>query len=94
MAANKAQYIRQDKFATILKSYQFDNLCKELFLIGLSTFGWTPCSFYNSMWLVANDIIIGVAVGSFLINNSDYLASKLHEYLNVCYPFHIRNASS
>ncbi|RUS21726.1 hypothetical protein BC937DRAFT_91698 [Endogone sp. FLAS-F59071] len=39
-------------------------------------------SFYNSMWLVANDIIIGVAVGSFLLNNSDYLASKLHEYLN------------
>lgn len=35
------------------------------------------------MWLVANDIIIGVAVGSFLINNSTYVAASLHYYLDV-----------
>lgn len=34
-------------------------------------------SFYNSMWLVANDIIIGVTIGSFLINNSEYVANIL-----------------
>ncbi|RUP48458.1 hypothetical protein BC936DRAFT_144533 [Jimgerdemannia flammicorona] len=37
---------------------------------------------YISMWLVANDIIIGVAVGSFLINNSAYVADTFHEYLD------------
>ncbi|RUS15753.1 N-acetylglucosaminyl transferase component-domain-containing protein [Endogone sp. FLAS-F59071] len=37
---------------------------------------------YISMWLVANDIIIGVAVGSFLINNSTYVAASLHYYLD------------
>ncbi|CAG8432878.1 4707_t:CDS:10 [Diversispora eburnea] len=34
-------------------------------------------SFYNSMWLVANDIIIGLTIGSFLINNSQYVAGML-----------------
>ena len=32
-------------------------------------------SFYNSMWLVANDIIIGATFGSFLFNNSEHLAN-------------------
>ncbi|CAG8765646.1 17208_t:CDS:10, partial [Gigaspora margarita] len=32
---------------------------------------------YISMWLVANDIIIGVTIGSFLINNSEYVANIL-----------------
>ena len=31
--------------------------------------------FYNSLWLVANDIIIGIACGSYLIENADFVAS-------------------
>ncbi|KAK3834452.1 MAG: N-acetylglucosaminyl transferase component-domain-containing protein [Linnemannia gamsii] len=38
-------------------------------------------SFYNSMWLVANDIIIGVAFGSFLISNNQYMADVLQRYV-------------
>ncbi|KAG0033956.1 phosphatidylinositol N-acetylglucosaminyltransferase subunit gpi1 [Podila clonocystis] len=38
-------------------------------------------SFYNSMWLVANDIIIGVAFGSFLISNNKYMAEVLQRYV-------------
>ncbi|CAO3645141.1 unnamed protein product [Cunninghamella blakesleeana] len=38
-------------------------------------------SFYNSMWLVANDIIIGVALGSFLTANCEMVSNKLHEIL-------------
>ncbi|KAF9977837.1 phosphatidylinositol N-acetylglucosaminyltransferase subunit gpi1 [Actinomortierella ambigua] len=38
-------------------------------------------SFYNSMWLVANDIIIGVALGSFLISNNKYMAQVLERYV-------------
>ncbi|KAI8086766.1 N-acetylglucosaminyl transferase component-domain-containing protein [Halteromyces radiatus] len=38
-------------------------------------------SFYNSMWLVANDIIIGVAIGSYLMNNRDIVSNKLHDVL-------------
>ncbi|KAK9449937.1 N-acetylglucosaminyl transferase component-domain-containing protein [Limtongia smithiae] len=31
--------------------------------------------FYNSLWLVANDIIIGAAFGSYVIDNRDYIVS-------------------
>ncbi|KAF9185117.1 phosphatidylinositol N-acetylglucosaminyltransferase subunit gpi1 [Haplosporangium sp. Z 11] len=37
--------------------------------------------FYNSMWLVANDIIIGVAFGSFLISNNKYMGEVLQRYV-------------
>lgn len=40
-------------------------------------------SFYNSMWLVANDIIIGLAIGSFLVANNQAMANKLHRILHV-----------
>ncbi|CAG8482880.1 12940_t:CDS:10 [Funneliformis mosseae] len=40
-------------------------------------------SFYNSMWLVANDIIIGLTIGSFLANNCEYVANLiLKDYLD------------
>ena len=36
------------------------------------------------MWLVANDIIIGLTFGSFLVNNSEYMANIiLRDYLDV-----------
>jgi hypothetical protein len=35
------------------------------------------------MWLVANDIIIGVAFGSFLISNNQYMAEVLQRYVKV-----------
>lgn len=33
--------------------------------------------FYNSLWLVANDIIIGIALGSFIIDNADWVADTI-----------------
>jgi phosphatidylinositol N-acetylglucosaminyltransferase subunit Q len=33
--------------------------------------------FYNSLWLVANDIIIGIALGSYVIENANLLAAQL-----------------
>ena len=33
--------------------------------------------YYNSLWLVANDVIMGIAVGSFIIENADFVASRL-----------------
>jgi phosphatidylinositol glycan class Q protein len=33
--------------------------------------------FYNSLWLVANDIIMGVAFGTYLIENNDEIASVI-----------------
>ncbi|KAF3121964.1 phosphatidylinositol N-acetylglucosaminyltransferase subunit gpi1 [Orbilia oligospora] len=40
--------------------------------------------FYNSLWLVANDVIIGIALGTFLIENStgvaDWLDALLRTY--------------
>lgn len=37
--------------------------------------------FYNSLWLVANDVIIGIAVGSYIIEQSDFLAYQINELL-------------
>ncbi|KAK3700209.1 pig-Q [Vermiconidia calcicola] len=33
--------------------------------------------FFNSLWLVANDVIIGIAVGSFIIENADFVAAQM-----------------
>ncbi|KAJ2956436.1 hypothetical protein NQZ79_g7696 [Umbelopsis isabellina] len=38
-------------------------------------------SFYNSMWLIANDIIIGIAVGSFIVHNCDEVSIVVHDTL-------------
>lgn len=37
--------------------------------------------FYNSLWLVANDVIIGIALGSYLIEQSDVLAYQINDLL-------------
>ncbi|KAK4992479.1 pig-Q [Elasticomyces elasticus] len=33
--------------------------------------------FYNSLWLVANDVIIGIAIGSYIIENADFVARQV-----------------
>ena len=38
--------------------------------------------FYNSLWLVANDVIIGIAVGSYIIDNANWVASEINSALN------------
>ena len=38
--------------------------------------------FYNSLWLVANDVIIGIAVGTFIIENANGVASALNDFLS------------
>jgi hypothetical protein len=35
------------------------------------------CSFYNSVWLISNDIIVGTAFGAFLCENNNALAGVL-----------------
>ena len=34
--------------------------------------------FYNSLWLVANDVIIGIALGSYIIDNANWVASQIN----------------
>ncbi|KAK9366897.1 N-acetylglucosaminyl transferase component-domain-containing protein [Lipomyces kononenkoae] len=38
--------------------------------------------FYNSLWLVANDIIIGAAFGSYIIENRDYIVAFVDYCIN------------
>ncbi|PGH21567.1 hypothetical protein AJ80_03127 [Polytolypa hystricis UAMH7299] len=38
--------------------------------------------FYNSLWLVANDVIIGIAFGSYLMDNADWVASEINFILS------------
>ncbi|KAK1766488.1 hypothetical protein QBC33DRAFT_453309 [Phialemonium atrogriseum] len=33
--------------------------------------------FYNSLWLVANDVIIGIALGSYIIDNAGWVADQI-----------------
>lgn len=33
--------------------------------------------FYNSLWLVANDVIIGIALGSYIIDNAGWVAHQI-----------------
>lgn len=33
--------------------------------------------FFNSIWLVANDVILGMAIGSFLVQNADIIAESV-----------------
>ncbi|KAK5151345.1 hypothetical protein LTR04_006616 [Oleoguttula sp. CCFEE 6159] len=33
--------------------------------------------FYNSLWLVANDVIIGIALGSYIIGNAGFVANQV-----------------
>lgn len=42
--------------------------------------------FYNSLWLVANDVIIGIALGSYIIENAGGVAHQIDYYLRVCHP--------
>nr|POE98319.1 n-acetylglucosaminyl-phosphatidylinositol biosynthetic protein gpi1 [Quercus suber] len=38
--------------------------------------------FFNSLWLVANDIIIGIAVGSYILENADTVAAQMDNIVN------------
>ncbi|KAI5859882.1 Gpi1-domain-containing protein [Durotheca rogersii] len=37
--------------------------------------------FYNSLWLVANDVIMGIALGSYIIDNADRVADTINMLL-------------
>ncbi|KAF4585897.1 N-acetylglucosaminyl transferase component Gpi1 [Ophiocordyceps camponoti-floridani] len=37
--------------------------------------------FYNSLWLVANDVIIGMALGSYIIEHADWVAAQMDDIL-------------
>ncbi|KAF8491941.1 N-acetylglucosaminyl transferase component-domain-containing protein [Gautieria morchelliformis] len=49
-------------------------------------------SFYNCIWLVLNDTIVGAAFGTFLLENSTLLGHLLHEYANWLTVTLVRNA--
>lgn len=38
--------------------------------------------FYNSLWLVANDVIIGIAVGTYIIDNASWVALEINSAIN------------
>ncbi|KAL8341470.1 hypothetical protein RB601_005571 [Gaeumannomyces tritici] len=38
--------------------------------------------FYNSLWLVANDVIIGIALGSYIIDNASWVADQISDLLS------------
>jgi hypothetical protein len=46
----------------------------------------TGCSFFNGVWLIANDIIIGAAVGGFICDNKYVLAQLGSQLIQASYP--------
>ncbi|KAG6035972.1 hypothetical protein E4U41_005858 [Claviceps citrina] len=39
--------------------------------------------FYNSLWLVANDVIIGMALGSYVVEHADWVATQIGDLLRI-----------
>lgn len=39
--------------------------------------------FFNSLWLVANDVIIGIALGSYIVDNADLVAAQMDQLINI-----------
>ena len=39
--------------------------------------------FYNSLWLVANDVIMGIALGSYIVDNAPWVADRIHTILTL-----------
>ena len=39
--------------------------------------------FYNTLWLIANDVIVGTAFTSFFCENSEYIGHHLGEFFQV-----------
>ncbi|KAG5995504.1 hypothetical protein E4U52_008233 [Claviceps spartinae] len=39
--------------------------------------------FYNSLWLVANDMIIGMALGSYIVEHADWVAMRIGDLLRI-----------
>ncbi|KAJ4293008.1 pig-Q [Collariella sp. IMI 366227] len=37
--------------------------------------------FYNSLWLVANDVIMGMALGSYIVDNANWVAERISQLL-------------
>lgn len=40
-------------------------------------------SFYNSIWLIFNDIVIGWSFGSFLLENKETLSEMVYFFIEV-----------
>jgi hypothetical protein len=40
-------------------------------------------SFYNNIWLIFNDVVVGTAVGTILCENHEHFGYLLHEYIKV-----------
>ncbi|GAA5833865.1 hypothetical protein JCM11251_005991 [Rhodosporidiobolus azoricus] len=62
--------------------------CKHVPQVEVETVSQNPSAhasyirFYNLLWLIANDVIVGFALASFLRDNSDYLARALEMAIN------------
>ncbi|KAK5172896.1 pig-Q [Saxophila tyrrhenica] len=39
--------------------------------------------FFNSLWLVANDVIIGIALGSYIFENADFVATQMDQLIDI-----------
>lgn len=48
----------------------------------ITTFHPEYIRFYNSLWLVANDVIIGMALGSYIIDNADLVAAQMNHVVD------------
>ena len=74
-----------------LRLQQFSYYPTQYLLLGKRKTDWSSVPttngdyirFYNSLWLIANDVIIGIALGSFIIDNAEATAQYLGGLLNL-----------
>lgn len=68
--------------AAILPSLRLDTLGTLCYWLKIGTYKHTS-SFYNSVWLILNDAIVGHAVGAYLSENQDWIGQQLVELTKV-----------
>lgn len=68
--------------AEILPSLRLDTLGMLFYWSRIGTYKHL-FSFYNSVWLILNDAIVGYAVGAYLSENQDWIGEQLVDFAKV-----------
>lgn len=80
----------RDSYSTSTRYYGYCSIFRQVcqvrrFIFAFHALGsdLSTCSFYNTVWLILNDITIGTAFGSFLCENHVVLARMLNYGIEV-----------
>ena len=71
-----------DAVAKILPSLRLDTSGTLFYWPEIGTYEHFS-SFYNSVWLIFNDVVVGYAVGAYLSENQDRIGQQIADFTKV-----------